>query len=126
CAVDQRHRLAHDVRKHPGEHRVVRTTEHQGVDPSVADGRQVPLGGPLQLYAKGHSVLDELTEPWACLGRVMQVWACGERVFVRLRLERRLGADHANVAVAGSGNGAPDGRLDHLDNGYVVPFTSVP
>src|SRR5690606_39718725 len=77
------------------------------------------------LLAADHTVLDELDEARAGLRGEGQRGRGGEGVLVGAGGDGALRRDHAHAVVAGRGDGAAHGRLDHLDDGDVVAFAGV-
>ena len=121
----QRDALAHHQADEPGEHRVVRAAEHEGVHFGPLQRLEVRLGQAEQRPAGGHAALDELGELRAGRAGDLDVRGGGERVGVRAAGDRRGRADHADPAVAGGGRGAAHGRADHLDHRDAVPLAGI-
>ena len=93
--------------------------------PAAASGSRYSCAAACSSGPPVTPCLDELHEPRAGLGRQGDVGCRRERVLVGQRVGRRAGADDADAAAAGGGDGPAGGGQDHLDHGYVVPLAGV-
>ena len=112
--------LTHDVGNHAGQQRVVGTTEHEGVYTGILERLQVLAGGLQQFGAGGNTLLHELHEARARHRVHLKVRGNSESVLVSAGGDGRLGRNHADFAVAGCGERAAGGGLNHLDDGDAV------
>src|SRR5439155_3406372 len=124
-AGHQCHVVSHDQPDEPGEQWVVRTTQHQGIDPRPLERFEVPTRQAEQRPARGDASFNEVDELRARHAVDGHVGGGGEGVLVRPAGDGGGGADDADVPVAGGGDRAPYGRPDHLDDGYPVPLAGV-
>ena len=126
--VSARHQgdgLAEDVRHHAGEQRVVGAAEDQGVDASIAKRVEVAVRGGQQLGTAGDPGLDEVDERRARLSAEPDVRGGSERVVVRHRRLRRLGADNPDSTGSSRRDGPPGGGKDDLDDRDVIALACV-
>ena len=93
--------------------------------PAVWSGAEIALGHRQQLGTASDSRLDKGDEAGTRGGVQRHLRGCGEGVVVGLRGGGGLGADHADPAGPGGGDGTAGRGEDHLDHRHRVALPGV-
>ncbi|CAB4540940.1 unannotated protein [freshwater metagenome] len=78
----------------------MRASEHQGIDAGGLDWRKIFLGDSHQRRPRSDATLNKFNKTWASFARNLQVDRCGKGIVVSAGGNGRIGANHADFAIA--------------------------